>query len=388
MADALLIEELVQLRRQLHAHPEAAFEEVNTAKAVEQYLNQCTMDEIHTGIGKTGIVAVLKGNRPGKTIALRADMDALPMNEENDAEQIAYCSQIDGRFHGCGHDGHTVMLLGAAKILSQHRNFSGTLLFIFQCAEENLQGAAAMLADGLVERFPFDEIYGLHNMPGRPHGVLEINQAATLTASDIFTLTLQGRGGHGAVPEQTIDPILMASRLIADYQGIISRNISPLHTATISFGSIHGGSSHNIIPDKVTLTGTVRTYDPQVRIVIKQRMQTLLDSIIQGYGGQGEISYLAGCPAVINDRALAETLTAAVHQNLGNDAAYLANSPVGPSEDFAFYLEHAPGVYAFLGMGDTPMCHHPRYNFDDSIIQQGINWWLVVAASRSDYPLS
>ncbi|WP_241609062.1 M20 metallopeptidase family protein [Rosenbergiella australiborealis] len=379
------IDELVALRRSLHQHPEVAFEEVVTAAAVESYLQRCNMDEIHTGIGQTGIVAVLHGNRPGKMIALRADMDALPMQEGRDQTEVEYCSHLAGRFHGCGHDGHTVMLLGAAKILAKHRHFSGTLVFIFQCAEENLLGAKAMLDDGLYTRFPFDEIYGLHNMPGRARGVIEVNQAATLTASDIFTLTLQGKGGHGAVPERCVDPIVMAARLIADYQTIISRSISPLQTATISFGSIQGGSSHNIIPDKVILSGTVRTYDPQVRIEVKQRMQQLLDSVTQGYGGKGEITYIAGCPSVINDDKLARELVTAFQQWRGIESCYLANSPVGPSEDFAFYLAHAPGVYGFLGIGEKPMCHHPHYDFDDSVIGQGIDWWINIAVTRLSY---
>ena len=383
--DSALLAELTTLRRNLHQNPEAAFEEVATAKKIVDYLQQCNMDEIHTGIGKTGIVALIKGNRPGKMIALRADMDALPMQEGNKPAQVEYCSQVAGRFHGCGHDGHTVMLLGAAKQLAKHRDFAGTLIFIFQCAEENLLGAPAMLEDGLYQRFPFDEIYGLHNMPGRPRGVIEVNQAATLTASDIFTLTLRGKGGHGAVPERCIDPIMMAARLISDYQTIISRSISPLQTATISFGSIHGGSSHNIIPEEVTLSGTVRTYDAQVRKDVKQKMQQLLDSVTQGYGGSGEICYLSGCPAVVNDGQLAAELVADLQQWRGVDAAYLANSPVGPSEDFAFYLDHAPGVYAFLGIGERPMCHHPAYDFDDGVIQQGIDWWLSVAHARADY---
>lgn len=380
-----LLDELTGLRRHLHQHPEAAFEEVATAAAVERYLRQCNMDEIHTGIGKTGIVALIKGNRPGKMIALRADMDALPMQEGRDASQVEYCSTVAGRFHGCGHDGHTVMLLGAAKLLGQHRDFAGTLVFIFQCAEENLLGAPAMLNDGLHQRFAFEEIYGLHNMPGRPRGIIEVNQAATLTASDIFTLTLRGKGGHGAVPERCIDPIVMASRLINDYQTIISRSISPLQTATISFGSIHGGSSHNIIPDQVVLTGTVRTYDAQVRVEVKQRMQKLLDSVTQGFGGSGEITYIAGCPAVVNDTALASTLVESLQQWRGTDACYLANSPVGPSEDFSFYLDYAPGVYGFLGIGDRPMCHHPDYDFDDAVIGQGIDWWLNIAHARAGY---
>lgn len=383
--DSVLIEELVTLRRDLHQHPEAAFEEFTTAAKVEAYLQRCGMDEIHTGIGQTGIIAVLHGKSPGKMIALRADMDALPMEEGHSSEQLGYRSQVAGRFHGCGHDGHTVMLLGAARILARHRNFSGTLVFIFQCAEENLLGAPAMLQDGLYQRFPFDEIYGLHNMPGRERGVLEVNRGATLTASDIFTLTLHGKGGHGAVPERTVDPIMMASRLIADYQTIISRSISPLETATISFGSIHGGSSHNIIPDQVTLSGTVRTYDPQVRISVKQRMQQLLESLTLGYGGSGKIDYIAGCPSVINDEQLAKALVSEVQQSQGEKACYLADSPVGPSEDFAFYLDHAPGVYAFLGIGDKPMCHHPDYDFDDGVIAQGIEWWLAVARSRVAY---
>ncbi len=376
------LSELTQIRQDIHAHPEAAFEEARTAHIVAQFLRDCGVDEVHEQIGQTGVVGLIKGNRSGKSIALRADMDALPMVEEVESSVRQHASTVTNRFHGCGHDGHTVMLLGAAKYLAQHRDFAGTIVLIFQPAEETLSGAHAMLKDGLLQRFPFEEIYGLHNYPGVAKGEFQVNQAATLSASDTFNMTLYGKGSHGAAPETAIDPIVMAASLISGFQTIISRNVSPVQTAVLSFGEIHGGTAPNIIPDTLTLSGTVRTYDPTVRDLVKQRMQIIADAVAQGYGGKVELQFKNSCPPLINDAQLANETVAGLKQLLGEHPCYLTQSPKGPSEDFAQYLEHVKGVFTFLGQGDTPMCHHPHYDFDDQIIPLGIAYWVSIVQNR------
>lgn len=377
--------ELTAIRREIHAHPEAAFEERRTANIVANYLRACNLDEVHENIGQTGVVGVIRGQRPGRSIAFRADMDALRMREENDPATCEHISTVADRFHGCGHDGHTTMLLGAAKYLARHRDFVGTLILIFQPAEEDLTGARAMLNDGLLEKFPFEEIYGLHNFPGVPKGEFYVNQGATLSASDTFNIVVQGKGGHGAVPELTIDPIVMAARLIADFQTIVSRNVSPHQAATLSFGTVQGGTAPNIIPDSLTLSGTVRTYDAGVREKVKERMQTLAQAVALGFGGKVDLTFCNGCPPLVNDKALAAETVAGLNALLPGHANHLVNAPKGPSEDFAFYLAHVKGVFAFLGQGDTPMCHHPQYDFDDSIIPLGVAYWISIAQNRLEY---
>lgn len=387
MYDTLSIDlpELTAIRRAIHAHPEAAFEEQQTAERVARYLRACGLDEVHENIGQTGVVGIIRGQRPGRSIAFRADMDALKMREENDPAACEHISTISNRFHGCGHDGHTTMLLGAAKYLARHRDFAGTLVLIFQPAEENLTGAKAMLDAGLLEKFPFDEIYGLHNYPGVPKGEFYVNQGATLSASDTFNVTIQGKGGHGAVPELTIDPIVMAARLITDFQTIVSRSVSPHQAATLSFGTIQGGTAPNIIPDSLVLSGTVRTYNADVRDLVKKRMQTLADAVALGFGGQIALTFSSGCPALINDAELAAETVSGLTTLLPGHSSQLVNAPKGPSEDFAYYLNHVKGVYAFLGQGDTPMCHHPKYDFDDDIIPLGVAYWVSIAQNRLDY---
>lgn len=377
--------ELTAIRREIHAHPEAAFEERRTANIVANYLRACNLDEVHENIGQTGVVGVIRGQRPGRSIAFRADMDALRMREENDPAACEHISTVADRFHGCGHDGHTTMLLGAAKYLARHRDFAGTLILIFQPAEEDLTGARAMLNDGLLEKFPFEEIYGLHNFPGVPKGEFYVNQGATLSASDTFNIGVQGKGGHGAVPELTIDPIVMAARLIADFQTIVSRNVSPHQAATLSFGTVQGGTAPNIIPDSLTLSGTVRTYDAGIREKVKERMQTLAQAVAIGFGGKVDLTFSNGCPPLVNDKALAAETVAGLNALLPGHANHLVNAPKGPSEDFSFYLAHVKGVFAFLGQGDTPMCHHPQYDFDDSIIPLGVAYWISIAQNRLEY---
>lgn len=385
---SLDLSELTAIRRAIHAQPEAAFEEQKTAKIVADYLRACGLDEVHENIGKTGVVGIIRGQRPGRSIAFRADMDALKMVEENDPTTCQHISTVTNRFHGCGHDGHTTMLLGAAKYLAKHRDFAGTLVLIFQPAEEELTGAKAMLDDGLLEKFPFEEVYGLHNFPGVPKGEFYINQAATLSASDTFSITIRGKGGHGAVPEMTIDPIVIAARLISDFQTIVSRNVSPHQAATISFGTIQGGTAANIIPDSLTLSGTVRTYDPDVRELVKKRMLTLANAAAIGFDGRIELTFTNGCPALINDAELAAATVAGLKTLMPDHPSYLVNAPRGPSEDFAWYLTRVKGVYGLLGQGDTPMCHHPKYDFDDDIIPLGVAYWISIAQNRLAYRLA
>ncbi len=382
------LEELRAVRRDIHAHPETAFEELRTSNIVANYLREVGVDEVHEKIGKVGKLGIvgiingkLSGKNKGKSIAFRADMDALPMTEIA-PEDRKHASTVTNRFHGCGHDGHTTMLLGAAKYLAQNRDFSGRVVLIFQPAEENLSGAKDMLEDGLLTRFPFDEVYGLHNYPSLEKGRFFVNEHATLSANDSFVIAIKGKGSHGATPQMSIDPIVMAARVVMDFQTIISRNIAPSETAVLSLGEIHGGSANNVIPESVRLTGTVRTYNESVRAKIKARMKILLDSIAQGFEGEITLHFISGCPALINDFSLATETVLGLHTLLGEKAATLCKAPQSPSEDFSFYLEEVKGVYSFLGQGDTPMCHHPSYDFDDTLIPLGIAYWVSLVKNR------
>lgn len=374
------LDELTTLRRDLHANPEIGFEEVRTAQIISTYLKACGVDEVHEGIGGTGVVGIINGQSSGKSIAFRADMDALPMQE--DVPGRAHRSSIPERFHGCGHDGHTAMLLGAARYLAAQRNFAGRIVLIFQPAEEKLSGAQKMIEDGLLKRFAFDEIYGLHNMPGLSSGEFVINEAAALSGSNSFTLTLYGKGGHGAMPHLTVDPIIMATRVITDFQTIISRSINPLQQAVLSFGQIHAGTAPNIIPDTLHMSGTLRTYDKDVHTHIKERMHAIADSVAQGFNGRIELDFNAGTLPLINDAELAAEAVKGLKALLTDHPVRLAQTPLGPSEDFSYYLQHVRGVYAFLGQGDTPMCHHAHYDFDDSLIPLGIAYWISIAQNR------
>lgn len=366
--------ELMAVRRDLHANPELGFEEVRTSGIVAGALTALGV-EVHRGIGKTGVVGVIKGQRTdsGKMIGLRADMDALPMSEDSTAE---YCSKVPGMMHACGHDGHTTILLGAAKYLMQNRNFNGTAILIFQPAEEGLGGAKAMVDDGLFERFPCDAIYALHNWPALPAGVLGINPGPMMAASDKFEITIQGHGGHGAHPYQTIDPIVVAANMVTALHTIVSRNVHPLEAAVLSFGHIHAGSASaaSVIPGQAKLVGTVRTFSDDVQKVVERRMRTLIASIAEGYGAKAEFNYMRNYPATINTSACAHFVADVATELFGAERVVRDLTPSMGSEDFSFMLKKVPGAYFRLGQGgaeDGRFLHNPKFDFNDDVIPVG-----------------
>lgn len=366
--------ELVAVRRDLHANPEIGFQEVRTSGIVAGALTALGV-EVHRGIGKTGVVGVIKGQKTdsGKMIGLRADMDALPMSEESSAE---YCSQIPGMMHACGHDGHTTILLGTAKYLMQNRNFNGTAVLIFQPAEEGLGGAKAMVEDGLFERFPCDAIYALHNWPGLPAGIIGINPGPMMAASDKFEITIQGRGGHGAHPYQTIDPIVVAANMVTSLQTIVSRNVHPLEAAVLSFGHINAGhaTAASVIPGQAKLVGTVRTFSDAVQQVVESRMRTIIQSVAEAFGATAEFSYQRNYPATINTPANANFVGDVATELFGAERVVRDMTPSMGSEDFSFMLKKVPGAYFRLGQGGAEegrFLHNPKFDFNDEVIPVG-----------------
>jgi amidohydrolase len=371
-----LLAPLVALRRDIHAHPELGFAEHRTAAIVADSLREIGL-EVHTGIGGTGVVGVLRSGSSDRSLALRADMDALPIREDTG---LAYASQTPGVFHGCGHDGHVAMLLGAARHLVRTRRFDGTVNFIFQPAEEGLGGARQMIADGLFERFPTDQVYALHNWPDLPAGTAMTRPGPIMAAADRFEILLEGRGGHSAMPHQTPDAILAASDLVTQLNSIISRRIPPTSSAVLSVTQIEGGHAHNVLPAQVRVVGTVRTFEPEVQDRIEEALRQIADGVALAAGVQVSVTYNRYYPATVNDpEAAAEALAAAAcvcrH-------AEIAPEPAFTSEDFAFMLQARKGAYLWLGQGREAggkALHHPHYDFNDDIIATGIGWHVTLA---------
>lgn len=367
-ADTLL-PALIAFRRDIHAHPELAYNEYQTAEKITAALLALGL-EVSTGIGGTGVVATLKQGTSGKTIGLRADMDALPMQEQTG---LPYASCHHGVFHGCGHDGHVAMLLGAAQYLSQTRNFNGTVHFIFQPAEEGLAGAKKMLEDGLFQRFPCDQIFALHNWPDLPAGTLATRPGPIMAAADKFEISVVGSGGHAAKPEQTPDAILASSELISQLNSIVSRRIPATATAVLSVTQVHGGSSHNVLPAEVNIMGTVRTFDAKIQDTIEAAIKQVAAGIAMATNTRIQVQYSRYYPATINDSDAAHgALTAA--QTVTN--AVTAPEPAFTSEDFGFMLQVCKGAYLWLGQGKagqpTMPLHHPGYDFNDDVLLTGV----------------
>ncbi|MEI6115020.1 MAG: M20 aminoacylase family protein [Burkholderiales bacterium] len=367
-------QELTTLRRDLHAHPEIGFQELRTAGIVAGSLEALGI-EVHRGIGKTGVVGVIRGKEhtSGRMVGLRADMDALPITE---AGQSQYCSTKPGLMHACGHDGHTAVLLGAAKYLAQTRNFNGTAVLIFQPAEEGLGGAKAMLDDGLFERFPCDEIYALHNWPALPPGIIGINPGPMMAASDKFEIVIEGRGGHGAHPYQTIDPIVVAAQVILGLQTIVSRNVHPIDSAVVSIGSVQAGNpaGPSVIPGDARIVGTVRTFKDSVQALVESRMRVLAESIAQAHGAKAELRYQRSYPATINTPRHANFVADVATELFGVDRVVRDLIPSMGSEDFSFMLGVKPGAYFRLGQGGAEsgtLLHNSRYDFNDEVIPVG-----------------
>ena len=369
--------ELTALRRDLHAHPELGFEEHYTAERVVQALRLCGVDEVFTGIGKTGVVAVVRGQKTasGRMTGLRADMDALPMTEHND---FAWRSATSGLMHGCGHDGHTTMLVGAARYLAETRNFDGTAVLIFQPGEEGFAGAKAMIEDGLFARFPVDAVYGMHNWPAMRPGTVGINPGPMMAAADRITITITGRGGHGAHAYNTIDPVLVAGHIITAVQSIVSRNVRPVDSAVVSLCAMRAGElgAMSVIPDTVTLVGTVRTFNPAVQAMVERRLGELCAGIAVGFGATATVLYERSYPATINSPAEAHFAADVATSLVGREHVVRDLEPSMGSEDFSFMLQINPGAYFRIGQGEengvgSCFLHNTSYDFNDENLPLG-----------------
>ncbi len=364
-------DELTAWRRDFHAHPEIGFEEVRTSALVAERLASWGI-EVHRGIGRTGVVGVLRnGNGQGR-IGLRADMDALPMPEAN---TFAHRSTVEGKMHGCGHDGHTTMLLAAARYLAETKNFDGTVHFIFQPAEEGLGGAQAMLADGLFERFPCDAVFGMHNRPGLPVGQYAIRPGPVMAGAVFFDIVVQGRGGHGARPEQTIDPVIVGAQIVSALQTVVSRNLGALDSAVVSVTGFTAGEAYNVIPDRVALKGTVRAFKVETLRLVEERMRAVAQSIAAGFGATAEVTWREIAAPTINTPEQAVAMGDAAAALVGEKHLERNRSPVMGSEDFAYMLLEVPGAYIHVGngTGEAGGCdvHNPHYDFNDAAIPYG-----------------
>jgi hippurate hydrolase len=370
---ARFIPELTALRRDLHAHPELGFEELYTSSRVVEALKVCGVDEVHTGIGKTGVVGIIRGRstKSGRMIGLRADMDALTMIEEND---LAWRSARHGMMHGCGHDGHTAMLVGAARYLAETRDFDGTAVLVFQPGEEGFAGAKAMVEDGLFDRFPVESIYAMHNWPAMKPGTVGINMGAMMAAADRVTIEVTGKGGHGAHAYLAIDPVLVSAHIITAAQSIVSRNVRPIESAVVSLCAIHAGDVHamSVIPSHATMVGTIRTFKTEVQALVERRLSEIASAVALGFGATASVKYERSYPATINtpDEAafaadVAESLVGPEHVDRDMD-------PSMGAEDFSFMLQTRPGAYLRIGQGgDNCFLHNPRYDFNDDILPLG-----------------
>jgi hippurate hydrolase len=381
-------DQLTAFRRDLHAHPELGFEEVRTARVIEEALNGFGIRTEH-GIGKTGVVGVIEGLRTdsGRSIGLRADMDALPMTEAN---HFDYASKTPGRMHGCGHDGHSTMLLGAARYLAATRNFNGRVHVIFQPGEEGFAGAKAMIEDGLFERFECDAVYAMHNWPSLPPGTFGINHGAMMAAADRFEIVITGRGGHGAHPYLTVDPVVVAAHLITALQSIVSRNVGPLDSAVVSVCAMQAGdlAAMNVIPGEARLTGTVRTFKPSVQDMVERRLNELVQSVANGFGATASLQYRRLYPATINSSAEAEFAAGVAEELVGRDHVVRNMEPSMGAEDFSFMLQARPGAYLRIGQGGAERggyLHNTSYDFNDAVIPLGSG--LFAALAERSMPL-
>ena len=377
---AELLPEITAWRRDFHENPELLYEVHRTAGKVADLLRSFGVDEITEGVGGTGVVGVIKGRSDGsgRVIGLRADMDALPIREQTGAE---YASKTPGVMHACGHDGHTAMLLGAAKYLAETRNFDGTAVVIFQPAEEGGAGGLAMIKDGLVDRWGIQEFYGMHNMPGYPTGSFAIREGAMMAAADQFDIVVTGKGGHAAKPHDTIDPVLVSAQIIVALQSIVSRNLDPLKSGVVSACVVETDSTaHNVIPQVVKLKGTARSLAPEIRDQLEEGIKRIATNVAAAFGAKAEVQYDRGYPVTMNHPAetgYAAEVARAISGDVTTDMA-----PMMGGEDFSYMLLERPGAYIFVGNGDTAMVHHPAYDFDDNAIPAGSSWYAGMIEAR------
>jgi hippurate hydrolase len=375
-----LADEITAWRRDFHENPELGYDVHRTAGIVAEKLKSFGCDEVATGIGRTGVVGVIKGrtNASGKVIGLRADMDALPILEATD---LPYKSKVPGKMHACGHDGHTAMLLGAAKYLAETRNFDGTAIVIFQPAEEGGGGGDAMVKDGLMERFGIQEVYGMHNWPGVPVGHFAMRKGPTMAAADRFTITIEGKGGHAAYPHNCIDPIVTAAHVITALQSVASRSVDPLESVVVSVCAVKAGDTFNVIPQTATLLGTVRTLSPAIRDLAEARIRTIVESTCAAFGAAAAIEYNRGYPVTVNDAEKTEFVASVAKAVAGESAVQTTFPPEMGAEDFSYMLEKRPGAYIFLGNGETAGVHHPAYDFNDAATPYGVSLWAKIIES-------
>ncbi|MCK2055723.1 M20 aminoacylase family protein [Methylobacterium sp. 37f] len=361
-------DDLVAIRRDFHAHPELGFEEVRTSGIVAAELARYGVT-VHRGIGGTGVVGVLEGRTgSGRRVGLRADMDALPIEEETN---LPYRSTVPGKMHACGHDGHTTMLLGAARYLAETRDFDGTAVFVFQPAEEGQGGARAMIADGLFEKFPCDEIYAIHNQPNGPHGKIKLRPGPAMAAADFFDIRITGRGAHAAQPQQGIDPIVVGSTLVQALQSIVSRNADPLKSAVLSVTQFHAGAAYNVIPEGAHITGTVRTFDADLRSLVTARIREIAQGIAAAYGATIEVDIRDVFSVLMNSPEHAAAAADVARELFGPESIDDQSKPRMGSEDFADMVARVPGAYAWIGSTPGPGLHNASFDFDDSIIPLG-----------------
>ncbi|MEM9147720.1 MAG: M20 aminoacylase family protein [Pseudomonadota bacterium] len=371
--------EITEWRRDLHAHPELGFEVHRTAGVVAEKLRAFGCDEVVTGIGRTGVVGVIKGRATssGKVVGMRADMDALPIIEARD---IPHKSTIHGQMHACGHDGHTAMLLGAAQHLAETRNFDGTVVVIFQPAEEGGGGGREMVNDGMMDRFGIQQVYGMHNYPGLPVGQFAIRPGPLMAAADTFHVRVEGLGGHAAKPHQCIDTTLVAATILQGFQSIAARNVDPLENAVVSTTSFDTGPwSHNVIPQVVNLTGTARTLTAENRDLVEQRLGLLVENIARAFGAKAELDYRRDYPVTVNDEGAAAFAADVAEEVAGAGLVNRNTAPVMGGEDFSFMLNERPGAMIWVGNGDTAGVHHPDYDFSDAAIPVGSSYWVRLA---------
>ncbi|SIQ25537.1 hippurate hydrolase [Paracoccus thiocyanatus] len=377
---AELLPEITAWRRDFHQHPELDYQVHRTAGRVAELLRSFGVDEVTEGVGRSGIVGTIRGRSTasGRVIGLRADMDALPINEQTGAE---YASKTPGVMHACGHDGHTAMLLGAAKYLAETRNFDGTAVVIFQPAEEGGAGGLAMVQDGLVDRWGIQEFYGMHNMPGYPVGSFAIREGAMMAAADQFDIIVTGKGGHAAKPHEAIDTMLVSAQIVVALQSVVSRNVDPLKSGVVSVCTVQTDSTaHNVIPQVVKLRGTARSLDPQVRDQLEAGITRIATHTAAAFGATVEVNYDRGYPVTMNHPEATGFAAEVARQVAGG--VDMEMEPLMAGEDFSYMLNERPGAYIFVGNGDTAMVHHPAYDFDDNAIPAGSSWYAGMVEAR------
>ena len=374
---AELHDEIREWRRELHRKPEILFDVHETAAFVSAKLREFGCDEVVTGIGRTGVVGLIRGSKgEGSCVGLRADMDALPLQETSGKP---YASAIPGRMHACGHDGHTAMLLGAAKYLAETRNFAGSVAVIFQPAEEGGGGGNEMVKDGMMERFGIARVFGMHNLPGLPVGQFAIRPGPIMASTAEFTIQVRGRGGHAAMPHKTVDPIVVAAQIVLGLQTIAARSADPLESVVVSVTKIHGGEAYNIIPDSVQLAGTIRTLKKEMAALASERLRAICHGIAEAHGADVTVDYDPNYPVTVNDPAETEFAAMVAREIAGAANVATDTPPMMGGEDFSYMLQARPGAFIFVGNGDSANLHNPAYDFNDEAIPHGVSYWVRLA---------